>query len=124
MLDNAAWAALNGPHRHLAQTVGSAARYRTDVSPFVAVADPGQPQSWADLADLVGAGNSFAIAGVQTLPDGWDTGQSEQGVQMVATAVEARTDLVTARAQNLVAGASKTGAGVAEQVTERVITLA
>jgi prefoldin subunit 5 len=39
-------------------------------------------------------------------------------------AVEARTDLVTARAQNLVAGASKTGAGVAEQVTERVITLA
>ncbi|CAG7621933.1 GNAT family N-acetyltransferase [Actinacidiphila bryophytorum] len=92
VLDNAAWAALNGPHRHLAQTVGSAARYRTDVSPFVAVADPGQPQSWADLADLVGAGNSFAIAGVQTLPDGWDTGQSGQGVQMVATAVEARTD--------------------------------
>jgi prefoldin subunit 5 len=39
-------------------------------------------------------------------------------------AVEARTDLVTARAQNLVAGASKAGAGVAEQVTERVITLA
>ena len=39
-------------------------------------------------------------------------------------AVEARTDLVTARAQNLVATATKTGADVAEQVTDRVVTLA
>jgi hypothetical protein len=38
--------------------------------------------------------------------------------------VEARTDLVTARAQNLVATASKTGADVAQQVTDRVVTLA
>jgi hypothetical protein len=38
--------------------------------------------------------------------------------------VEARTDLVTARAQNIVATASKTGADVAQQVTERVATLA
>jgi hypothetical protein len=38
--------------------------------------------------------------------------------------VEARTELVSARAQNLVASASKTGADVAQQVTERVVTLA
>ncbi|SHM18689.1 GNAT family N-acetyltransferase [Actinacidiphila paucisporea] len=92
VLDNAVWSALNGPHRHLAETTGSAARYRTDVSPFVAIADPAEPQSWADLADLAGPGNPVAITGVSSLPAQWSTGQSAQGVQMVATAVHARTD--------------------------------
>ncbi|MFG1811427.1 GNAT family N-acetyltransferase [Streptomyces sp. NPDC049040] len=92
VLDNAAWAALTGPHRHLAERFGSAARYRADVSPFVAIADPADPRSWADLATLVGPGNPFAIAGVPTLPAGWATGQSGQGVQLVATAVEAGDD--------------------------------
>src|SRR5258708_4619585 len=31
-------------------------------------------------------------AAVPTLPAGWSTGQSAQGVQLVATAVQARTD--------------------------------
>jgi ribosomal protein S18 acetylase RimI-like enzyme len=92
VLDNAAWAALSGPHRHLAETVGSAARYQADVSPFVALADPADPRSWDDLAALVGAGNSFALAGAPSLPDGWSTGQSGQGVQLVATSIEPRTD--------------------------------
>ncbi|WP_107060228.1 GNAT family N-acetyltransferase [Streptomyces sp. NRRL F-5123] len=92
VLDNAVWAALSGPHRHLAETVGQAARYRTDVSPFVAVADSADPRSWADLAALVGPGNSFAMAGVPAPPDGWATGQSGQGVQLVATALETRSD--------------------------------
>lgn len=85
VLDNAAWASLTGPHRHLAETVGLAVRYKADVSPFVAIADPHDPRSWADLATLVGPGNSFALAGVRDLPEGWATGQSAQGVQMVAT---------------------------------------
>jgi ribosomal protein S18 acetylase RimI-like enzyme len=92
VLDNAAWAALIGPHRHLAEIVGSAARYQTAVSPFVAIADPDDPRAWADLAALVGPGNSFALAGMPTLPEGWATGQSGQGVQLVATALRGRVD--------------------------------
>jgi ribosomal protein S18 acetylase RimI-like enzyme len=92
LLDNPVWAALTGPHRHLAERVGSAARYQTDVSPFVAIADPDDPRSWADLAALVGPGNSFALAGVQVLPEGWATGQSGQGVQLVATSLRDEPD--------------------------------
>ncbi|MBM9509244.1 GNAT family N-acetyltransferase [Actinacidiphila acididurans] len=92
LLDNPAWAALTGPHRHLADINGAAARYQQDVSPFVALADIEDPRSWADLAELVGPGNSFALAGVRDLPEGWSTGQSGQGVQMVATSLRAEPD--------------------------------
>jgi ribosomal protein S18 acetylase RimI-like enzyme len=92
VLDNAAWAALTGPHRHLAEIVGSAARYQSAVSPFVAIADPDDPRAWTDLAALVGPGNSFALAGMPTLPEGWATGQSGQGVQLVATSLRGRVD--------------------------------
>lgn len=92
VLDNAAWAALTGPHRHLADIVGTAARYRAGVSPFAAMADPGDPQCWADLAALVGPGNLFALGGVPTPPDGWETVQSGQALQLVATAVDGRSD--------------------------------
>jgi ribosomal protein S18 acetylase RimI-like enzyme len=91
-LDNPVWAALTGPHRHLAEKVGFAARYQTDVSPFVAIADPDDPRSWRDLATLVGPGNSFALAGVPSLPEGWATGQSGQGVQLVATSLRDEPD--------------------------------
>jgi ribosomal protein S18 acetylase RimI-like enzyme len=40
----------------------------------------------------VGPGNSFALAGVRDLPEGWSTGQSGQGVQMVATSLRAEPD--------------------------------
>ncbi|HEY5834460.1 GNAT family N-acetyltransferase [Streptomyces sp.] len=92
VLDNATWAALTGPHRHLAEIVGAAARYQQDVSPFVALADAEDPRSWADLAALVGPGNSFALAGVPTLPEGWATGQTGQGVQLVATKLRDEPD--------------------------------
>ncbi|NJP43682.1 GNAT family N-acetyltransferase [Actinacidiphila epipremni] len=91
-LDNPGWAALTGPHRRFAEFTGSAARYQPQVSPFVAVADLADPRCWADLAVLVGAGNSFALAGPETLPEGWSTGQSAAGVQLVGTAVEGRED--------------------------------
>ncbi|WP_328917369.1 MULTISPECIES: GNAT family N-acetyltransferase [unclassified Streptomyces] len=92
VLDNPAWAAMTGPHRHLAEIVGSAARYQTDVSPFTAIADASDPHSWADLARLVGPGNTFALTGVRTLPDGWSTGESGQGVQLVATSLRDESD--------------------------------
>jgi len=86
-LDNSVWAALTGPHRHLAERVGSAARYRTDVSPFVAIADPEDPRSWTDLAALVGPGNYFALAGPKAPPEGWSVGEPIQGMQMVGTSL-------------------------------------
>jgi ribosomal protein S18 acetylase RimI-like enzyme len=92
VLDNAVWAALTGPHRHLAETGGSAVRYPTDVSPFVAIPDADDSQAWSDLATLVGPGNSFALKGVPHLPAGWGTGRSVQGVQMVATTLRAAPD--------------------------------
>jgi ribosomal protein S18 acetylase RimI-like enzyme len=92
VLDNAGWAALTGPHRHLAEVVGSAARYQAEVSPFVAIADPEDPRAWTDLATLVGPGNAFALAGVPTLPEGWGTGQSGEGVQLVATSLRGEDD--------------------------------
>jgi ribosomal protein S18 acetylase RimI-like enzyme len=92
VLDNAAWQSLNGPHRHLAEITGSAARYHDEVSPFTALADPDDPQSWADLAMLVGPGNAFALAGVPSLPERWATGQSGQGVQMVGSSLRAERD--------------------------------
>ncbi|MYS23035.1 FR47-like protein [Streptomyces sp. DvalAA-14] len=92
VLDNVAWAALTGRQRHLAEIVGSAARFQPEVSPFVAIADPADPAGWTDLATLVGPGNAFALAGVATLPEGWATGQSGQGVQLVATSLRGEAD--------------------------------
>jgi ribosomal protein S18 acetylase RimI-like enzyme len=96
-LDNPAWTSLTGSHQQLAEVVGSAARYQPDVSPFVAIADPDDPRSWTDLATLVGPGNSFALAGVQTLPEGWATGQSGQGLQLVATSLRDEPDAEAVR---------------------------
>ncbi|MFC4036226.1 GNAT family N-acetyltransferase [Streptomyces polygonati] len=92
VLDNVAWAALTGRQRHLAEIVGSAARFQPEVSPFTAVADAADPGCWTDLATLVGPGNAFALAGVPTLPEGWATGQSGQGVQLVGTALRGEAD--------------------------------
>jgi ribosomal protein S18 acetylase RimI-like enzyme len=92
VLDNPAWAALTGPHRHLAEIVGSAARYQADVSPFTAIEDADDPRAWADLAALVGPGGTFALAGVPELPEGWSTGQSGDGVQLVADTLRDESD--------------------------------
>ncbi|MEW1718207.1 GNAT family N-acetyltransferase [Streptomyces sp. NPDC093109] len=90
LLDNAAWAALTGPHASLAERVGRAARYPTDVSPFTALADPADPRAWDDLAALVGPGTVTPVTGAgMTVPAGWETVQSGDGVQMVDTALYA-----------------------------------
>jgi ribosomal protein S18 acetylase RimI-like enzyme len=89
ILDNAAWAALTGPHAPLAERVGSAARYPLDVSPFTALADPADPRAWDDLAALVGPGTVTPVTGVQNAPDGWETVERGQGVQLVDTALRA-----------------------------------
>ncbi|MGY1503322.1 GNAT family N-acetyltransferase [Streptomyces sp. QTS52] len=89
ILDNAAWAALTGPHAHLAERVGRAARYPIDVSPFAALEDPADPRAWDDLAALVGPGNVIPVTAVQAVPDGWEVEQIGDGVQLVDTALYA-----------------------------------
>ncbi|WP_371643774.1 GNAT family N-acetyltransferase [Streptomyces mirabilis] len=89
ILDNAAWAALTGPHAHLAERVGRAARYPLDVSPFTALADPADPRAWDDLAALVGPATVTPVTGAKSAPQGWETVQHGQGVQLVDTALRA-----------------------------------
>ncbi|MCX5373979.1 GNAT family N-acetyltransferase [Streptomyces sp. NBC_00103] len=84
-LDNAVWAALDGPHAHLADRVGRAARYPADVYDFAALADPGDPAAWADLHTLVGPGTSVRVKPVHRVPDGWEVIGGGEGVQLVAT---------------------------------------
>ncbi|MEU0071065.1 GNAT family N-acetyltransferase [Streptomyces sp. NPDC006332] len=89
-LDNAVWAALDGPHAHLAERVGRAARYPTDVYAFAALEDPLDPAAWADLHTLVGAGTVVRIKPVEQVPDGWEVVGGGVGVQLVDTALRAR----------------------------------
>jgi len=92
VLDNPAWAALTGPHAHLAERVGRAARYPVDVAGFHAITDNDDPRAWADLATLVGPGSVAAVRVVSETPDGWEIVRSGQGVQLVDTALRAEPD--------------------------------
>ncbi|MDH6566298.1 ribosomal protein S18 acetylase RimI-like enzyme [Streptomyces sp. SAI-117] len=89
VLDNAVWAALTGPHAHLADRVGHAARYPDDVYAVAALADPGDPAAWADLLTLVGPGTTVRIKPVDRVPDGWEVLGGGEGVQLVGTALRA-----------------------------------
>ncbi|WP_320781566.1 GNAT family N-acetyltransferase [Streptomyces sp. CRN 30] len=94
LLDNAVWAALDGPHAHLAERVGRAARYPADVYAFAALADPGDPAAWADLHTLAGSGTAVRIKPVDEVqvPGGWEIVDGGEGVQLVDTALRAEPD--------------------------------
>jgi GNAT superfamily N-acetyltransferase len=83
------WAALDGPHAHLAERVGRAARYPADVYAFAALADPRDPAAWADLLTLVGPGTTVRIKPVETVPEDWEVIGGGVGVQLVDTALRA-----------------------------------
>jgi ribosomal protein S18 acetylase RimI-like enzyme len=89
VLDNPVWAALTGPHAHLAETAGRAARYPAEVSPFHGLADPDDPRAWADLAALAGPGNEVFVACMPDPPEGWEVVAGAQGVQMLGTSLRA-----------------------------------
>ncbi|WP_020116747.1 GNAT family N-acetyltransferase [Streptomyces canus] len=97
VLDNAVWAALTGPHAHLAERVGRAARYPADVYAFAALADPGDPAAWDDLHTLVGPGTTVRIKPVEHVPDGWEIVGGGVGVQLVDTALRAEPAPETVR---------------------------
>lgn len=91
-LDNPAWGALTGPHAGLAERVGSAARYRPNVSPFTAVADPADPAAWADLVTLLGPGATATLVGVSRPLGGWSVERVLPGVRLVADTLAPRPD--------------------------------
>ncbi|WP_433366654.1 GNAT family N-acetyltransferase [Actinoplanes sp. CA-142083] len=102
VLDNAIWQSLAGPHAHLAETHGLAARYPDDVAQFYGLADRDDPQAWADLADLAasppsgsraggsGLGAEVAVSGSppRTHP-GWTLVDEIPGVQLIDEGLQA-----------------------------------
>ncbi|WP_225825691.1 GNAT family N-acetyltransferase [Streptomyces naphthomycinicus] len=89
VLDNAVWAALTGPHTHLAERHGRAARYRADRYAFAALEDPADPAAWTDLHTLLGPGARVRVKPVDEVPDGWAVLGGGEGVQLVDTALRA-----------------------------------
>ncbi|MFF8731602.1 GNAT family N-acetyltransferase [Streptomyces sp. NPDC015171] len=89
VLDNAVWAALDGPHAHLAERFGRAARYQADLYAFAALADPADPAAWADLGTLLGAGAEVRVKPAGRVPRGWTVLGDGEGVQLVDTALRA-----------------------------------
>ncbi|MEV6759870.1 GNAT family N-acetyltransferase [Streptomyces sp. NPDC051105] len=92
VLDNAVWSALAGPHAHLAEHFGRAARYPDDVYAYAALADPTDPEAWADLHTLVGPGATVKIKPVEEAPPGWEVLGGGVGVQFVDTGLRAEPD--------------------------------
>lgn len=94
VLDEIVWASLTGPyHRHLVQRNGSAARYHPDVAPFVALADPADPQGWSDVAELVGPGATVAVSGSGVVPPAeWAATLVGTGVQLIDVALDKGED--------------------------------
>ncbi|WUJ68316.1 GNAT family N-acetyltransferase [Kribbella soli] len=58
---NPVYAALTGPHAHLAEVRGNARRYPSAVAPFLALPDEPTEQDWADAAVLLGPGTTGAL---------------------------------------------------------------
>ena len=63
VLDNPAWHALTGSQHRLGTTLGTAARFDPDVSPFGAIGPDPDPSAWSDLVALVGPGGSVTLTG-------------------------------------------------------------
>jgi ribosomal protein S18 acetylase RimI-like enzyme len=93
VLDNPAWASLTGPHAHLAERNGCAARYLPDVSPFVAISSEDDAGVWDDLAALLGPGGTVLLTGLRgDPPQVWAVEGRGQGLQLVDTALQAEPD--------------------------------
>ena len=92
-LENPVRASLLGPHAHFAETRGEVLRYPADVSPFVALPDQPDEQTWRDVAALLGPGAVVAVAGLRGSPPAhWETLGLGAGVQLVDDGVAAAED--------------------------------
>jgi ribosomal protein S18 acetylase RimI-like enzyme len=88
-LDNPVWWALTTRQSPLAERIGRACRYRPDVALFAAV-DSFDPESWADLAELLGPDGRglLVLDAVPVLPDGWTMPRHLAGFQLAWTAAD------------------------------------
>jgi ribosomal protein S18 acetylase RimI-like enzyme len=94
VLDNPVWACLTGPHAHLAERNGCAARYLPAVSPFVAISGEDDEGVWNDLAALLEPGSTVLLTGLQgDAPPGWAVEARGQGLQLVDNGLQAEPDL-------------------------------
>lgn len=93
VLDNPARASLLGPHAHFAEGLGDVLRYPPDVSPFVALPDEPDEQTWRNVAALLGPGAVVPVAGLKgSAPAHWETVGLGAGVQLVDDGVAAAPD--------------------------------
>lgn len=93
VLDNPVWAALSGPHARFAETNGHAARYRTDVAPFVALSSQIGEGTWLDLAELAGPDTVVTLArNGLTPPEHWEVVGRLDGVQLVGAGATGAAD--------------------------------
>ncbi|MEV6347362.1 GNAT family N-acetyltransferase [Actinoplanes sp. NPDC051851] len=93
VLDNPAWESLQGSHARFAEVHGQAARYRSDVAPFHALADPRDPQAWSDLAELIAPATTVFLSHAGAVPSpGWEVERSIAGVQLVDVRLESAPD--------------------------------
>jgi GNAT superfamily N-acetyltransferase len=93
VLDAPIWAALHHAQRGIAEISGRAARFRTDVAPFSAVAPGAGAEVWADLATLAGPGRPVTLFGeVPPVPPQWPVTFELGIVQLVDEGVAAGPD--------------------------------
>lgn len=92
-LDNPVRASLAGPHAWLAEGSTTVQRYPVDVSPFIAMPDEPDEDSWRDVAELIGSGGVATIFGLSTpVPQGWEVVLEIGGAQMVDASVTPAED--------------------------------
>ena len=87
-LDNPAYAALTGPHARFARISGRALRYPPDVAPFLALPSRPSGDDWRDAIEIVPPGTYAGLVhdGAE-VPDGWETLQEFEVVQMLGEQV-------------------------------------
>ena len=89
VLDNPVWWALRGSQEKLGASVGGAARFNQDVSPFGGFEDRPSASDWGDMATLTGPGGAVAIMSPGgeplSLPEGWSVTWASPGVQMIGS---------------------------------------
>lgn len=92
VLDRAPWESLVGHHARFAVRNGRAARYQSDVAPFVALEDPRDPRAWDDVAELLEPDEHLPLTGVSEWPDSWKPVHVMEGVQMTGRRVRGRPE--------------------------------
>jgi ribosomal protein S18 acetylase RimI-like enzyme len=92
-LDNPVLRSLTGPHRGFARAKGRALRYQEDVSVFFGLPDEPDAADWADAAFLALPGQLALFPAVRGAPPpDWEVLGLGEGVQLVATDLDARPD--------------------------------